>query len=113
VKSAPQRGLVAGAGDGDGLARELDDERRPIPTFPPRAVDEQGRLIPLSPEERATRRDAAIRALTVEGPGGGGPNSGAASTQWTWGAMMERDRPTSEPCSAGRATNRFGRQEDA
>jgi hypothetical protein len=42
---------------------ELRDEQGPIPTFPPRALDEQGRLIPLSPEERKARSAAAIRAL--------------------------------------------------
>jgi len=46
---------------------ELCDEQGPIPTFPPRAVDEQGRLIPLSAEERKARSEAAIRALNAIG----------------------------------------------
>ncbi len=41
----------------------LCDAEGPIPTFPPRALDEHGRLIPLSPEERTARRDAAIRTI--------------------------------------------------
>jgi hypothetical protein len=43
-------------------APEADDEG-PIPAFPPRALDEQGRLIPLSDEERKARTAAALRAL--------------------------------------------------
>ncbi len=42
---------------------ELCDEIGPIPTFPPRALDEKGRLIPLSQEERLARSNAAMRAL--------------------------------------------------
>src|SRR5689334_18833759 len=48
-----------------GSAPELVDDRGPIPTFPPLALDEQGRLITPSPEERAARHDAAIRALAA------------------------------------------------
>lgn len=44
---------------------ELRDAAGPIPTFPPRAFDEQGRLIPISPEEREARAAAAIRAIDV------------------------------------------------
>jgi hypothetical protein len=46
-------------------APELYDEDGPIPTFPPLALDEHGRLIPLSAEERAARHRAAIRALAA------------------------------------------------
>ena len=49
----------------------LSDARGPIPAFPPRALDERGRLIPLSPEERRARSEAAIRALdAIEAEGG-------------------------------------------
>ena len=48
-----------------GPEQELVDDGGPIPTFPPRGLDEHGRLIPLSLEERAARRDAAIRVLRV------------------------------------------------
>jgi hypothetical protein len=41
----------------------LQDELGPIPTFPPRQLDERGRLIPLSLEERKARSEAAIRTL--------------------------------------------------
>jgi hypothetical protein len=46
-------------------ALELCDDQGPIPTFPPRKLDEHGRLIPISPEERAARHAAAIRALAA------------------------------------------------
>jgi hypothetical protein len=52
-------------GSKSGPAPELIDDRGPIPTFPPLALDEDGRLIPLSPEERAARHNAAIRALAA------------------------------------------------
>jgi hypothetical protein len=42
---------------------DLADEIGPIPTFPARQMDERGRLISLSPEERQARSRAAIRAL--------------------------------------------------
>lgn len=41
------------------------DEQGPIPTFPPRALDEQGRMLPISEEEEAARRDAAIRVIAA------------------------------------------------
>jgi hypothetical protein len=50
---------------GSGPAPELADDRGPIPTFPPLALDEHGRLIPPSPEERAARHEAALRALAA------------------------------------------------
>lgn len=42
---------------------ELSDADGPIPTFPPRALDAHGRLIPIPEEERQARAAAAIRAL--------------------------------------------------
>jgi hypothetical protein len=39
----------------------LCDEQGSIPTFKPRALDEHGRLIPLTPEERRERRQAYER----------------------------------------------------
>ena len=44
----------------------LSDERGPIPNFGPALTDESGRIV-MSDEERAARRDAAIRALAVVG----------------------------------------------
>jgi hypothetical protein len=52
-----ERALVA--------AEPLADARGPIPTFLPRAVDEQGRLVPLSTEQRRARAEAAMRTLTA------------------------------------------------
>jgi hypothetical protein len=46
---------------------ELVDELGPIPEFPPRRLDEHGRLIPLSPEEKKARSEAAIRVLQAIG----------------------------------------------
>jgi hypothetical protein len=65
-RPTPGQDSVAGpAGDGAGLALapELVDAQGTIPSFPPRPIDEHGRLLPLTPEERDARRDAAIRAL--------------------------------------------------
>jgi hypothetical protein len=45
----------------------LCDEQGPIPRFPPRALDEHGRLIPISEEERQVRAEATIRALRAIG----------------------------------------------
>jgi hypothetical protein len=62
--SSPEPSPATGPdANGPGQAPELVDDRGPIPTFPPRVLDAHGRLIPLSPEERAARRDAAIRVL--------------------------------------------------
>jgi hypothetical protein len=61
---ATQPDLVAGSG-GNGLEPELCDEDGPIPTFPPLALDERGRLIPITPEERTARHRAAMRALAA------------------------------------------------
>jgi len=46
-------------------AVEATDDEGPIPTFPPRALDSRGRLIPLSAEERRARDDAAVRILRL------------------------------------------------
>jgi hypothetical protein len=47
---------------GDGVAA-LADEQGPIPTFPPRAFGPDGRLIPLTAEQRKARSEAARRAI--------------------------------------------------
>jgi hypothetical protein len=53
-----------GAGECTALPAEpLADARGPIPAFGPRALDAQGRLIPLSAEERRARAEAAMRAI--------------------------------------------------
>jgi hypothetical protein len=44
-------------------AEALADSEGSIPAFPPRAVDELGRLIPLSAEERKARNEAVLRTL--------------------------------------------------
>ncbi len=45
---------------------ELVDELGPIPTFPALALDpETGRMLPISEEEKAARRDAVLRMLRV------------------------------------------------
>jgi hypothetical protein len=48
----------------DGREVPLSDSEGPIPTFPPVAIDPvTGRMLPMSDEERAARRAAAIRAI--------------------------------------------------
>jgi hypothetical protein len=44
---------------------DLVDELGPIPTFPPRQLDEHGRLVAISEEERRARASAASRALAA------------------------------------------------
>ena len=46
-------------------AAALADLHGPIPAFPPRAVDEHGRLIPLTAEERRARPEAVLRTLAA------------------------------------------------
>jgi hypothetical protein len=46
-------------------AAPLGDVHGPIPAFAPRAVDEQGRLMALTAEERSARSDAVLRALAA------------------------------------------------
>ena len=52
-------------GESNGLepADELADEQGVIPSFPPRKLDEQGRLVPLAAEERRVRASVVLRAL--------------------------------------------------
>jgi hypothetical protein len=46
---------------------DLVDKLGPIPEFPPRQLDEHGRLVPLSPDEKRARSEAAIRVLQAIG----------------------------------------------
>jgi hypothetical protein len=51
-----------------GKGAPLSDSEGPIPTFPPLPVDPAtGRLLPMSDEERAARRAAAVRAIKALG----------------------------------------------
>jgi len=53
-------------GSGSIEGTELTDELGPIPSFRPLALDpETGRVLPISDEELAARRDAALRMLKV------------------------------------------------
>ena len=53
-------------GSGSIEGTELTDELGPIPSFPPLALDpETGRMLPISDEELAARRDSALRMLNV------------------------------------------------
>ena len=64
-----ESGSIAKSGaNGSGAIEgtELADELGPIPSFPPLVLDpETGRMLPVSDEELAARRDAAIRMLKV------------------------------------------------
>lgn len=44
---------------------DLVDQKGQIPTFPPRKLDEHGRIVPISEEERRARASAASRALAA------------------------------------------------
>ena len=44
-------------------AKPTADDQGVIPTFPPRQLDDRGRLVPLSAEEGRARAEAALRAL--------------------------------------------------
>ncbi len=58
---------------------QLTDDLGAIPKFPPLAVDERGRIIPLSEEERSARLEAGRRAIDAIGRlGGTGDTPGAA-----------------------------------
>ncbi len=46
-------------------AESLSDEQGPIPTFKPLKLDDRGRMIPLTTEEREARSDAIQRTLRV------------------------------------------------
>ena len=41
----------------------LTDAHGPIPTFPRRVLDDHGHVVPLTPEERKARSEAALRTL--------------------------------------------------
>jgi hypothetical protein len=63
----PHSAAQSGAdGSGSVEGTELVDELGQIPTFPPVALDPMtGRMLPISDEEIAARRDAVLRMLKV------------------------------------------------
>jgi hypothetical protein len=66
-EKAPES-ITQNTGNGSRLSDgpELADELGPIPTFPPLTLDPAtGRVLPVSNEEHAARRDAALRMLKV------------------------------------------------
>ena len=65
VSERPQDIPVANGPGPDTEDPLLFDDEGPIPTFPPRQFDEEGRLIPLSDEERRARARTAARALAA------------------------------------------------
>jgi hypothetical protein len=50
---------------GNGAEPELFDELGLIPSFPPLAVDEYGRILSISDGERTARHSAAMRTLAA------------------------------------------------
>jgi hypothetical protein len=62
ASSVPEAAASLGTSEPSGI---LADVHGPIPTFPPRAVDERGRLVPLSAEERGARKQAILRTLAA------------------------------------------------
>jgi len=69
VRTKNESGAVADGGSSSASpidSSTLADERGPIPSFPPLALDpETGRMIAISDEEFAARRSAAVRMLAA------------------------------------------------